>query len=332
MNFWYNPRIRAALYQLMIAGSLGLAGWYFFSNLFENLRLQGIASGFDFLGSTAGFSIIMHLIPYEEASSYGRAFLVGLLNTLVVSAIGIVFSTIIGFAVGVARLSSNYLLAKCAAAFVELMRNIPLLLLIFIFYFGVLRHLPDPEQSLTFGPNIFLNNRGLYLPFWVRDAVGSGLIWSVPVFEGFDFTGGIVAIPEFVSLTVALTLYTAGFIAEIVRAGIQAVSKGQVEAALSLGLSQAQTMRFVVMPQAMQVIIPPLASQFLNLTKNSTLAAAIGFPDLVQVFAGTVLSQTGQAVEVIAITMAVYLTICLAIAFVMNQYNQRTQLRERTAS
>ena len=166
----------------------------------------------------------------------------------------------------------------------------------------------------------------------MRDAVGSGLIWSVPVFEGFDFTGGIVAIPEFVSLTVALTLYTAGFIAEIVRAGIQAVSKGQVEAALSLGLSQAQTMRFVVMPQAMQVIIPPLASQFLNLTKNSTLAAAIGFPDLVQVFAGTVLSQTGQAVEVIAITMAVYLTICLAIAFVMNQYNQRTQLRERTAS
>lgn len=330
MKFWYNPRIRAWIYQALIGALLLGGALYLLGNLLTNLRLQGIASGFDFFGSSSGFSIIMHLIPYDEASTYGRAFAVGLLNTLVVSVIGVVFATILGFAAGVARLSPNYLLARVAAIFVELMRNIPLLLLLFLFYFGALRSLPEPGASLEIFTGIFFNNRGLYLPFW--NVMGDGsLQWQSPVFEGFDFTGGVVIIPEFLALVVSLSLYTAGFIAEIVRSGILAVGKGQKEAAYCLGLSSGQTLRLVVIPQAMRVIVPPLASQYLNIVKNSTLAAAIGFPDLVQVFAGTVLSQTGQAVEVIFVTMAVYLTICLGIAFVMNVYNRRSLQQGQTA-
>lgn len=330
LKSWYRPQVRGFAYQVALAAMLTFLGWYLLDNLLDNMRRQGIASGFAFLSSTSGFSIIMHLIPFEEASSYGRAFTVGLLNTLFVSILAIVMASIIGFLAGIARLSKNYLLAKMAAVFVELMRNIPLLLILFFFYFGILRNLPEPNESFHIGPGMYLCNRGLYLPFWSRSAEGLWH-WSIPVFEGFDFSGGVVLIPEFVALVLSLSFYTAGFIAEIVRAGILAVSRGQREAAYSLGLTGAQTLRLVIIPQAMRVILPPLASQYLNLVKNSTLAAAIGFPDLVQVFAGTVLSQTGQAVEIISVTMAVYLSVCLAISFLMNRYNQRSLLREQGA-
>jgi len=333
---------------------------------------QGIASGFGFLDSTAGIGISMSLIPYTEASSYGRAFLVGLLNTLLVSAISIAIATVIGFAVGLSRLSSNWLLARIAGAYVEILRNIPLLLQIFFWYFAVLRALPAPRQSLSPFGGVFLNNRGLYLPsphmgpasvllllaalaaivavaiFLRRGRTGAALTagcgalaaagvavaladWAVPELRGFNFRGGVALLPELVALTVALSTYTAAFIAEVVRAGVQAVPRGQVEAARALGLSPGHVLRLVLVPQALRVIVPPLTNQYLNLTKNSSLAAAIAYPDLVSVFAGTVLNITGQAVEVIAITMAVYLAISLAIALAMNLYNRAFALRGSAA-
>jgi len=346
----------------------------------DNLARQGIASGFDFLHSEAGFGILQSLVDYSEQSSYGRAFLVGLLNTLLVSAIGIVLATVLGFLLGVARLSPNFLVNRLAAVYVEAVRNVPLLLQLFFWYFAVLRALPAPRQGLQWGDSVFLNIRGLYLPWpawgggagWVAGAVlaalggwivlarlsrarreRSGRGWPAhrigatllvvlpaavawlagadvtidrPALAGFNVRGGIALLPEFVALVVALSLYTAAFIAEIVRAGILAVDRGQSEAGSALGLRRGQVLRLVVIPQALRVIIPPLTSQYLNLTKNSSLAAAIAYPDLVSVFAGTVLNQTGQAIEVIAITMAVYLAISLAIALGMNWYNRATAL------
>ena len=343
----------------MLASAIALAAWLV-SNTLDNLARRGIASGFGFLDSGAGFGIAMSLVEYSEASTFGRAFLVGLLNTLLVSAIGIVAATVLGFAIGVARVSSNWLLARLAGAYVETLRNIPLLLQIFFWYFAVLRALPAPGRSLELGGAIFLNNRGLYLPsgdfgtaiptvvvgcaallvaglLMRRRPVaygGAGALivvlfvaaltadWQAPELRGFNFTGGLVVIPELVALAVALASYTAAFIAEVVRAGIQAVPRGQVEAARALALSRRDVMRLVVLPQAMRLIVPPLTNQYLNLTKNSSLAAAIAYPDLVSVFAGTVLNITGQAVEVIALTMAVYLAISLAIAAAMNLYNR----------
>ena len=367
--YWNDRRNRAFVYQVLAVVAVLAAIAFLVLNAVENMTRLRIASGFGFWGTEAGFDITMSLIDYDEASSYGRAFFVGLLNTLLVSAIGIVFATVVGFAVGIARLSRNWLVARLAAVYIETLRNIPLLLQLFFWYFAVLRAVPSPRQSWSFADAVFLNNRGLYLPApdigpaagWLilacavvsiaagiaafrarrdpravrrRLVVALGLpavaalaiaflpAWEAPVLSGFNFRGGVALIPELVALVLALSIYTAAFIAENVRSGIQAVPVGQTEAARALGLSEGQTMRRVVVPQALRVIVPPLTNQYLNLTKNSSLAAAIAYPDLVSVFAGTVLNQTGQAVEVIAITMAVYLAISLAISVLMNAYNR----------
>jgi general L-amino acid transport system permease protein len=380
---WLDSRYRAIFFQVvLLVLVLGLAG-YIFYNTYTNLERRGIASGFGFLGSTAGFDIIMHLVPYSAASSFGQALLVGLLNTLVVAGIGIVLTTMLGFVVGVARLSRNWLIARLAAIYIEGIRNIPLLLQIIFWYQVLGKSTPGPRQSLSLADSFFLSNRGLYMPvpvfeegFWltpvafVAGIVGSiavyrwararqmatgqqfpilwaslGMIiglpllallvmgmpfhWNYPQLQGFNFQGGMVLIPEFISLTFALVVYTAAFIAENVRAGITAVSHGQTEASYAVGLRPGPTLRLVIIPQAMRVIIPPLTSQYLNLTKNSSLATAIAYPDLVAVFAGTVLNQTGQAVECIAITMAVYLTTSLTTSTFMNWFNTKMALRER---
>jgi general L-amino acid transport system permease protein len=381
--FWNDPKVRAIVFQIIALSSVVVFGLYLVHNTQTNLQQRGIASGFGFLSAPAGFGIIQHLLPYSEADSYAKVFWVGLLNTLLVSALGIVFATILGFLIGIARLSRNWLIAKLAMVYIEVFRNIPLLLQIFFWYFAVLRNMPAPRQSLSLGEAVFLNIRGLYLPapifkpsFWAVPVAilaagiatlalrgwaqrrqeltgkpfhtvyvslalllgvplltfalaGFPLAWDYPVLQGFNFRGGMVVIPELAALLTALTAYTAAFIAEIVRAGIQAVSQGQTEAAYSLGLRPAHILRLVIIPQALRVIIPPLTSQYLNLIKNSSLAAAIAYPDLVSIFAGTVLNQTGQAIEVIAITMAVYLTISLLISLFMNWYNRRVALVER---
>ncbi len=380
---WRNGRVRGWLFQFVTLSLFLYLGWSLWDNLQTNLATRGITTGFGFLDTEAGFGIVSHLIDYSESSTYGRAFLVGLLNTLLVSLVGIILATILGVVIGIARLSSNWLLSRLALGYVETIRNIPLLLQIFFWYFAVLRSLPSPRQSVNWGDAVFLNNRGVYLPsplpeegfslvVWVfgmallvsiilfrwarmrqhqtgkifpRWRVAMGLVvgapllvyivgegslgWELPALRGFNFQGGLVMIPEFLALLMALSIYTASYIAEIVRAGIQAVSKGQSEAALSLGLSRGQTLRLVILPQALRVIIPPLTSQYLNLLKNSSLAAAIAYPELVSVFAGTVLNQTGQAVEVIAITMGVYLLISLSISLLMNWYNHKMKLVER---
>lgn len=378
-----DPRYRAIFFQVALLLAVVWFGLTIFNNTTANLERQGIASGFGFLQTTAGFDIISHLVHYSEESTYGRAFLVGLLNTLLLSAIGIVFATILGLIVGIARLSNNWLVARIATVYIEIIRNVPLLLQIFFWYFAVLRALPKPRDSVNFADAFFLNNRGIYSPmplfeegFWLIPAafvvaiiasiviarwahqrqvrtgqqfhtiwVSLGLIvglpilaaivsgfplsWQYPELKGFNFRGGLVVIPEFVAMLLALAIYTASFIAEIVRAGIQVVSHGQTEAANSLGLKATSTLRLVILPQALRVIIPPLTSQYLNLAKNSSLAAAIAYPELVSVFAGTVLKQTGQAIEIIGITMAVYLTISLSISLFMNWYNAKMALVER---
>ena len=381
--FWNNPQTRAIAFQVIALFVTVAFGLYIFENTQANLRRLGIASGFGFLSSSSGFDIIQSLIPYSATSSYGQVFWVALLNTLLVSALGVVLATLLGFVIGVARLSKNWLISRLALVYIETFRNIPLLLQIFFWYFAVLRAMPSPRQSLSLGDAVFVNIRGLYVPapqfldgfgwvvvafgiaavaawlvarwarlrqmatgrqfptlsvslalllglplltFWLA---GSPLEWQVPELRGFNFQGGWVVIPEMASLLLALTIYTAAFIAEIVRAGIQAVSHGQTEASFSLGLNPGMTLRLIILPQALRVIIPPLTNQYLNLTKNSSLAAAIGYPDMVSAFAGTVLNQTGQAIECIAITMAVYLTISLLISLAMNWYNRRVALVER---
>ena len=382
-SVYHDPRYRALFYQAVLLAVVAWGGYSIFSNTTDNLARQGIASGFGFMSQPSGFGIVSHLIPYDEDSSYGSVFLVGLLNTLLLATLGIVLSTIMGLVIGVARLSRNWLVSRLAAVYVETFRNIPLLLQIFFWYFAVLRNLPGPRQSLIFGDILTLNNRGLYFPtptiesgaglvftafvvaavvaslIWIwagrrlRDtgqtfpalsfglglvvilptfsivAGGASISWDWPALRGFNYRGGAVMIPEFVAMLVALTAYTTAYIAEIIRAGIISVDRGQREAALSLGLRPGQTLRLVVLPLAMRVIIPPLTSQYLNLIKNSSLAAAIAYPELVAVFAGTVLNQTGQAVEVIALTMTVYLTISLIISLLMNWYNARLALVER---
>jgi general L-amino acid transport system permease protein len=380
---WNDPAYRAMFIQLVTILLITAFAWYVISNTIHNLAKENIASGFEFLHRTAGFGITMSLIEYTEKSTYGRAFLVGLLNTLLISALGVVFATVLGFFIGIARLSSNWLVAKLAAAYVEIIRNTPLLLQIFFWYFAVLRTLPPARQSMGAFDAIFLNIRGLYLPRpifepgfevvpiaflaavaiaivlgrWARKrfeatgrlfpagwtglglivglpllalaAAGFPLSWSYPKLQGFNFTGGLVIIPEFVSMLLGLSIYTASYIAEIVRSGILAVSHGQTEASGALGLSRLLTLRLVVIPQAMRVIIPPLTSQYLNLTKNSSLGAAIAYPELVHVFMGTVLNQTGQAIETVGVGMLVYLAISLSISLGMNQYNRKMALVER---
>jgi general L-amino acid transport system permease protein len=380
---WRNPVFRGLIFQIALVLALIAFGLYLVNNTLHNMEQRGITTGFDFLGNEAGFGILQSLIPYDETYSYGRTFFVGLLNTLLVAGMGIFFATLLGFFMGVARLSSNWLVARVATVYIETFRNIPLLLQILFWYFAVLQPLPRPRESLAIGESLFLNNRGLFIPKplaedgfglvmiallvaivaavmigrWAhrrQEATGQqfpsgwaglGLVIGLPLIaflfagmpmhleypelKGFNFRGGIEIIPELAALTLALSIYTGTFIAEAVRSGIQAVSHGQTEAAGALGLRPNLTLKLVVIPQAMRVIVPQLTSQYLNLTKNSSLATAIGYPDLVNVFAGTTLNQTGQAVEVIAMTMAVYLTISLLISAFMNWYNKRIQLVER---
>lgn len=319
-----DTRQRAALYQVLFAAGVGLAGWYFIDNAVDNLLARRIASGFGFLGREAGFEIgESTLLSFSAADSYWRALTVGLFNTFRVAFLTVVCSTLIGTAVGLARLSPNWLLAKLASAYVELLRNIPLVVQLFFWYAVIGESLPAPAQALSPLPGIYLSNRGLALP-----TLASFFPWQIdyPTLSGFNFTGGLVLSPEFTALFLGLALYTAAFIGEIVRAGILAVDRGQYEAAQSQGLSQSQLMRLIILPQALRLVVPPVTSQYLNCTKNSSLAVAIGYPDLVSI-ANTTINQTGQAIEGIAIIMLVYLTISLAISAAMNLYNRRIALR-----
>ena len=287
------------------------------SNTLENLEARRIASGFGFLGREAGFEISESaFLTYGAANSYLKALLVGLVNTLIVSVVGIVVATVLGTFIGLARLSRNFLLNRLSAIYVEFVRNVPLLVQLFFWYAVITEGMPGPREALSPLPGVFLSNRGIFFPTFD----------SVPELQGFNFVGGMQVSPEFAALLVGLATYTAAFIAEIVRAGVLAVDRGQREAAHALGLTRAQTMRKVILPQALRVIVPPMTSQFLNLTKNSSLAVAIGYPDLVSI-ANTTMNQTGQAIEGIAIIMAVYLTISLSISAFMNWYNARVALR-----
>ncbi|MEZ9177070.1 amino acid ABC transporter permease [Vibrio kanaloae] len=382
-NLLYNPTFRSVVFQVLAVGALAALIYTIINNTLTNLDARGIATGFDFLSQEAGFGIGLTLIEYDETFSYGRTFFVGLLNTALVSILGIILATVIGFSMGIARLSSNWLVSRFAAVYIEIFRNIPLLLQIFFWYFAVLQALPSTRQSMSLGEAIFLNVRGLYFPapifeqgssivitafiagiiatffinIWANNRqkltgqqtpmgrVAMALIIGLPLvtyfimdmpisaeypeLKGFNFKGGISIIPELAALMLALSIYTASFIAEIVRSGINAVSHGQTEAAMSLGIPRSRTLKLVIIPQALRIIIPPLTSQYLNLTKNSSLAMAIGYPDLVSVFAGTTLNQTGQAIEVIAMTMGVYLTLSLLTSAVMNIYNRKVALVER---
>jgi general L-amino acid transport system permease protein len=376
-----DPRVRSLVFQVLlilaVVGVAALLAWM----AWANLRRANVASGFGFWNQIAGFDISQTLIDYSSSTStYGQAFWVGLVNTLVVAGIGIVLATIVGFVVGIARLSSNWLVAHLAAGYVQLVRNVPLLLQLLFWYNAVLKTLPGFRDSLALWGGGYLNNRGLYLPapdlngngqlilaafglglagaivlamlarrgrlgvgvaagaaialvlglpFAAFVASGATLSFEFPQMSRFNLRGGLELQPEFVALATGLVIYTGAFIAETVRAGLLAVPHGQTEAAQALGLSRLVTLRRVIVPQAMRVIIPPLTNQYLNLTKNSSLAVAIGYPDLVQIFTGTVLNQTSQAVEIVAITMAVYLTISLVTALLMNVYNARMAQAER---
>lgn len=292
-------------------------GWFIISNTAANLEARHIASGFGFLTREAGFEIgESFFLRYSAADSYARALFVGLTNTLAVAAIGIVLATVLGGAIGLARLARNALLRALAAAYVEFLRNVPLLVQLFFWYALITEALPGPREALAPLPGVFLTNRGIFFP----------IPGSVPELSGFNFAGGTALSPEFAALLIGLATYTAAFIAEIVRAGIVAIERGQLDAAYALGLTRWQVTRRVVLPQALRVIVPPLASQYLNLTKNSSLAVAIGYPDLVSI-ANTTINQTGQAIEGVAIIMAVYLAVSLSISAVMNWYNARVTLR-----
>jgi general L-amino acid transport system permease protein len=381
---FYDPKVRSIVFQALLCALILWLVVQGVLNVRENLARAKIAAGFGFWENNAGFPISQSLIFYSEASSsYGRAFWVGLFNTLLVASIGIVLATILGFIVGIARLSKNFLVSKIAYWYVEIVRNLPLLLQLLFWYNAVVKALPEVRDSIKFPGSIYLNNRGLIFPnpvpggsfwltgimFWlgilgaiffymyakkkqektgVQSPIGLvslGLIFGLPLavflisgmplsFEypsasRFNISGGISVLPEFLALLFGLVIYTAAFIAEAVRAGILAVSKGQTEASYALGIKPKNTLNLVIIPQAMRVIIPPLTSHYLNLTKNSSLAVFVGYPDLVNVFTGTVLNQTGQAIEVVAITMLVYLTISLTTSLGMNWYNARKALVER---
>lgn len=381
-SFLNDQRTRAIFFQALAFLLVVVFFIYIGTNTARNLDALGISTGFGFLDSAAGYDVAMSLIPYTATDTHGRVFFVGLLNTLSVAVTGIIAATILGVILGVLRLSKNWLVSKLVYWYVEVVRNIPLLLQI-LFWYGVLLGLPRVRDAIPVFETMFLSNRGFYLP---KPIAGDGFgliiiaflvaIVAVPIIAhfarkrqeqtgqifpvfstslalivglpaiaaivtgfpltfdypekgGFNFKGGMVLRPEFVALWFSLTVYTAGFIAEIVRAGIQSVSHGQTEAAFSLGIKPNWTMRMIVLPQALRVIVPPLTSQYLNLTKNSSLAIAIGYPDLVSTFGGTSLNQTGQAIEIIMMTMLVYLTISLLISMVMNYYNKRIALIER---
>ena len=378
----YDPRVRGLVFQVVLIAVLAFGVWWIIGNTLENLRRSNISTGFDFLRGRAGFDISDRLIDYSSDSTYGRAIVIGLLNTAIVAVCGIVTATIIGFVVGVGRLSKNWLIRKIATVYVELFRNIPPLLVIFFWYLGVLALLPLPRDSFVLPFGSYLNSRGFYFPkpvfaegSWLILAgliVGIALSWFVarrarvrqmatgqqfpvlwtsvaliigfpllgyllagfpisldfPKAGNFNMTGGFNLKPEFLSLYLALSFYTAAFIAEIVRAGIMGVPKGQTEAYSALGLRSGLGLRLVIIPQALRIIIPPLTSQYLNLTKNSSLAVAIGYPDLYAI-GGTILNQTGQAIEIVAIFGIIYLGLSLLTSLFMNWFNSRMKLVER---
>ena len=381
--FLNDPVIRGYIYQIVVAALIVAFLYWVIGNTAANLAAQNKTTGFDFLWKTAGFDISFTLFPWSRTSYYWEAFLVGISNTILVAFIGIIFATIIGFTVGVARLSSNFLISALATVYIETIRNIPLLLQLFFWYFAVLKAMPAVRDSLKFPFDIFINQRGIFVPnpipspsvvwvwlalaiaiaiavvirYWAKRrleatgqrfpvvlaaiavivilptlawmASGTTIAFDPPVLNRFNFSGGLDLPPEFVALLFGLTIYTAAFIAETVRGGILAVSHGQTEAAQSLGLKDGDRLRLVIVPQAMRVIVPPLTSQYLNLTKNSSLGAAIGYPELFNVWGGTALNQTGRAIECVAMAMAVYLTLSLLTSAIMNWYNARVALVER---
>ncbi|MFQ6776212.1 ABC transporter permease subunit [Cereibacter sphaeroides] len=377
----YSESFRTVVYQIALAAAVALLGFYLYQNVVENLARQNIATGFGFLGQVSQFEIGETLIAYSARDTYGRALAVGLMNTLSVSAAGIVVATVIGFSVGIARVSSNWLLQRLATAYVEIVRNIPVILQV-IFWAAVIRNLPAPRQAVELWGLGFLSNRGLTFAMpsahaahlWMLAALGAGialailashkakrhreatgryidmlwpcvglivglplLVWlgfgapheiSFPERRGFNFAGGATISPEFVALMTGISLYSSGFIAEIVRAGIQATPRGQVEAARSIALRPRFILRYVVLPQALRVIVPPLTSQYVSLIKNSSIAVVIGYPDLVNI-GNTVMNQTGQAVEAIAVMMLVYLIVSLVTSLLMNFYNRLVAIKER---
>jgi len=382
-----NIKIKKILPQLITLLFVVLIFGFFTFNAQVNMENRGIEFGYGFLSQESSFDVQFSLIEYDGSHSYARAYLVGLLNTLLVAFLGIIFSTILGVLIGIARLSPNYLIERTAAFYVEFFRNIPLLLQIFFWYFAALRALPLPQDADPMFGIFFLTIKGLFVPRFVWENLdiffysiivaiisialirnyanklqenqgkqlpvffisvglliilplltfligGVSLNFEIPVLEqiattSFKYNGGLGIPPELIALTLALALYTATFIAECVRAGIQGISKGQKEAAASIGLTPNQILKLVIMPQALRIIIPPTTNQYLNLTKNSSLAAAIAYPDLVLVFAGTAMMQTGRAIEIVSITMFTYLSISLAISLLMNWYNKKIEIKEK---
>lgn len=381
--FLNDPKVRAVIYQIVVAAAVVMFAAWVITNTGANLRAQNKTTGFDFLWGTSGFEVSFTLTGFNRTSNYWQALLTGVVNTILVSAISIVIATAWGFVLGIARLSSNWIVSRLAAVYVEILRNIPLLLQLFVWYFAVLKAMPAVKQSFVFFGDWALNQRGLYVPrpmfddrfiyvavafivslvaaifiarwakqrqdatgqqfpsFWAGVGLvlvatllampisGTDLQFDPPVLQGFNYKGGIQLPPELVALIVGLSLYHATFIGETVRGGIQAISHGQTEAAQSLGLKEGQRLRLVIIPQAMRVIIPPMTSQYLNITKNSSLGAAIGYPEFVSVFMGTSLNQSGRAIEIISITMLVYLMLSLSTSALMNWYNARVALVER---
>ena len=382
LDWLYNPKLRGIVSQLIVLALLAWGLYWIVANTQANLVKLNQNFGFDFLGKAAGFDLSTSLIAYSSSSNFGRALLAGFYNTALVSIVGIVFATLLGFIVGVMRLSKNWVISSAATIYIEIVRNIPLLLQIFIWYALVLKPLPGVKQAINISDTLFVSNRGITTPHatfgdgawlslallaaalvgtwafrrwsWKRQeatgqilpvwwisipliiaapfigllAAGWPVTWSYPELAGFNFKGGMTLVPEFIALFLALVIYTATFIAEIVRSGIIAVSHGQTEASSALGLNNGKTLRLVVIPQAMRVIIPPLTSQYLNLTKNSSLAVAIGYPDLMYA-AGTVNSQSGKAIEVFSIALIVYLATSLVTSLFMNWFNARMKLVER---
>lgn len=382
-SFFNNPRNRAVIYQVLLIAGLGYFFYSIVNNTLNNMKSQNIQTGYGFLDDPTGFGVVMSLIDYDRSGSYTRVFVVGLLNTVLVSVVGIVLSTIVGFIMGIAYFSKNWLIRKLSIVYVEIFRNIPLLLQVFFWYFAVLAALPNAKESLSLFEAFFLNIRGFYFPsvigqpgsgffwgsigialvvvfglqFWAKHhqettgrqfpllwaslgvlfglpllvllLTGFPFIWDMPVLKGFNFRGGVTVIPELMALALALTIYTGAFIAEAVRAGIQSVPQGQTEAARSVGLKESRIMSLIIVPQAMRVIVPLLNSEYQSLVKNSTLATAIGYPELFNVFVGTALGKVGQAIEIIFMTIAVYFVINMTISLFMNLANSGVKLSER---
>jgi len=384
IGFLNNPQNRAVIYQVVALAFVVLLAYYFMNNMFANVEKRGITTGFGFLDNIAGFGISQTLIPYDDgASTFYDVFIVGLLNTLLVSVVGVILASVLGLLIGVGRLSQNFLISRLSLVYIETFRNIPILLQILFWYNVVLAALPSPRRSFSYLDSFFLNNRGLLSPYPIFEQ-GSGFIlaafilaiigviflgrWATkrhdltgeefplvkvsiaivllapllvyfvtgqpisaeyPVLKGFNFRGGLTIIPELLALIFALSIYTATYIAEAVRAGIEAVPPGQKEAAKALGLKDHVILRKVVLPQALRVIIPPVINQYLNLIKNSSLATAIGYPDIVTLFSGTTLNQVGQAIEIILMTMAVYLTFSIVISLMLNWVNAKMAIKGR---